>query len=80
MQFREIPIDSSQCDNARDNHATDAEVQTIWPQRADSKTPNAEGAVRKDILLEFATAESKVNCLDSCRTHLVNSGSQDRQI
>ena len=49
MQFREIRIDSSHCDNSRDNHATDVELQTIWPQSADSKTPNAEGAVKKDI-------------------------------
>ena len=80
MQFREIRIDSSHCDNPRDNHATDAEVQTIWPQSADSKMPNAEDAVRKDILLEFAAAESKVNRLDSSRIHLVTSRSQGRQI
>ena len=57
MQFREISIDSSDCNILRDNHATDVEIQTIWPQSADSKMLTAEGAVRKDILLEFATAE-----------------------
>ena len=80
MQFKKVCIDSSHHDKPRISHATDTEMQNIWPQSANSKMLTAEDTIPSDILLEFVTAESKVNHLDSSCAHLVNSKGQGRQI